>query len=151
MLQPDDAAVLTVSQAARYVKDLLHMDDVLQSLWVRGEVSDCKTYPSGHCYFTLKDGSAQLSCVFFKRERLRSASPDLRNGMALLLAGHVSFYERDGKLQVYVDYAEPLGEGALFRRFEQLKERLAAEGLFDEERLCAICCACCARAIHWSR
>ena len=134
MLQPDDAAVFSVSQAARYVKDLLQIDDVLQSLWVRGEISDCKTYPSGHCYFTLKDDSSQLSCVFFKNARLRSASPELRNGMALLVAGHVSFYERDGKLQLYVDYAEPLGEGALFRRFEQLKERLAAEGLFDEER-----------------
>jgi exodeoxyribonuclease VII large subunit len=126
--------VLSVSQVARYVKELLEIDDILQDIWVQGEVSDCKTYPSGHCYFTLKDGSSQLLCVFFKHARLRSSVLELRNGMALAVNGRVSFYERDGKLQLYVDSVQPVGEGALFLRFEQLKARLAAEGLFDDER-----------------
>ena len=126
--------VLSVSQVTRYLKELLEIDDILQGIWVQGEVSDCKTYPSGHCYFTLKDGSSQLLCVFFKHARLRSPVLELRNGMALAVNGRVSFYERDGKLQLYVDSVEPIGEGALFLRFEQLKARLAAEGLFDEER-----------------
>src|SRR6266699_270836 len=126
--------VLSVSQVTRYLKELLEIDDILQGIWVQGEVSDCKTYPSGHCYFTLKDSSSQLLCVFFKHARLRSSALDLRNGMALAVNGRVSFYERDGKLQLYVDSVEPIGEGALFLRFEQLKARLAAEGLFDDER-----------------
>src|SRR6266487_783820 len=126
--------VLSVSQVAHYLKELLEIDDILQDIWVQGEVSDCKTYPSGHCYFTLKDGSSQLLCVFFKHARLRSSALELRNGMALAVNGRVSFYERDGKLQLYVDSIQPIGEGALFLRFEQLKARLAAEGLFDDER-----------------
>src|SRR6266516_2990503 len=126
--------VLSVSQVAHYLKELLEIDDILQDIWVQGEVSDCKTYPSGHCYFTLKDGSSQLLCVFFKHARLRSSALELRNGMALAVNGRVSFYERDGKLQLYVDSIQPIGEGALFLRFEQLKARLAAEGLFEDER-----------------
>src|SRR5215471_15960698 len=126
--------VLSVSQVTRYIKELLEIDDILQDIWVQGEVSDCKTYPSGHCYFTLKDSSSQLLCVFFKHARLRSPALELRNGMALAVNGRVSFYERDGKLQLYVESVQPIGEGALFLRFEQLKARLAAEGLFDDER-----------------
>jgi len=127
-------SVLTVSQVVRYLKDLLEIDELLQDVWVQGEITDCRTYPSGHCYFTLREGDAQLLCVFFKHARLRSSAPDLRNGMSVTLNGRVSFYERDGKLQLYVESAEPLGDGALYLRFEQLKERLAAEGLFAEER-----------------
>src|SRR6266567_8249068 len=126
--------VLSVSQVAHYLKELLEIDDILQDIWVQGEVSDCKTYPSGHCYFTLKDHESQLPCVFFKYARLRSSAMELRNGMALAVNGRISFYERDGKLQLYVDGVEPLGEGALFQRFEQLKIRLEAEGLFDPQR-----------------
>ncbi len=130
----DSIPVLTVSQASRYIKELLELDDVLQSIWVQGEISDCKTYPSGHCYFTLKDSKSQIFCVFFKHARQRSLAPDLHNGMAVTVSGRVSFYERDGKLQLYVEHAELLGEGALFLLFERLKERLAEEGLFAEER-----------------
>jgi len=91
-------------------------------------------YPSGHCYFTLKDAEAQLPCVFFKNARVRSAAPELRDGMAIAANGRISLYERDGKLQLYVEDVELIGEGALFLRFEQLKARLAAEGLFDASR-----------------
>ncbi len=134
MLFFDTASVLSVTQVSRYLKELLEIDDVLQSVSVRGEISGCKTYSSGHCYFTLKDADAQLSCAFFKHARSRSAAPDLRDGMAIVASGRISFYERDGKLQMYVEHVEPLGDGALFQRFEKLKARLSAEGLFDEER-----------------
>src|SRR5579884_3121225 len=127
-------SVVGVSELALYLKELMEANDILQNIWVHGEVSNCKIYASGHCYFTLKEGEAQLPCVFFKYSRLRSSAPDLRNGMALAANGRVSFYERDGKLQFYVEDVRPLGEGVLFQRFEQLKARLAAEGLFDPER-----------------
>lgn len=125
---------ISVSALSLYLKELLETNDILQNIWIHGEVSNCKTYPSGHCYFTLKEGEAQLLCVFFKYARLRSSAPTLRDGMALAVNGRISFYERDGKLQCYVDAVLPLGEGALFQRFEQLKNQLAAEGLFDQER-----------------
>ncbi len=130
----DEPAVVSVSAVALYLRDLLELNDVLQNIWVQGEVSNCKTYGSGHCYFTLKEGDAQLHCVFFKNSRLRSSAPNLADGMAVAVNGRISFYERDGKLQCYVERIRILGEGVLFRRFEQLKARLKAEGLFDEER-----------------
>src|SRR6266568_8995057 len=126
--------VFSVTQLSRYLKELLETDDILQNIWVQGEISGCKTYSSGHCYFTLKDAESQLQCVFFKHARLRSSAPDLRDGMGVAAFGRISFYERDGKLQLYVEGVELIGEGALFLRFEQLKARLAAEGLFDENR-----------------
>lgn len=131
---PDSLSVVGVAELALYLKDILETNDILQNIWVQGEVSNCKTYSSGHCYFTLKEGDAQLSCVFFKHARTRSSAPDLRDGLAIAANGRVSFYERDGKLQLYIDAVRLLGAGALFQRFEQLKARLAAEGLFDEER-----------------
>ncbi len=127
-------SAISVSVLSLYLKELLETNDILQNIWVHGEVSNCKTYPSGHCYFTLKEGDAQLSCVFFKHARQRSSALELRNGMALAVNGRISFYERDGKMQLYVDAVMLLGEGALFRRFEQLKASLEAEGLFDAER-----------------
>src|SRR6266487_2997904 len=130
----DAPTVLSVAQLSRYLKELLEVDDVLQNIWVQGEISGCKTYSSGHCYFTLKDAEAQLHCVFFKNARLRSSAPVLRDGIAITANGRISYYERDGKLQLYVECVELIGEGALFLRFEQLKARLAAEGLFDENR-----------------
>src|SRR3989441_11915709 len=134
MLFLDAPSVLSVSQVSRYLKELLETDEVLQDVWVRGEISGCRMYPSGHCYFTLKDAEAQLPCVFFKNARMRSAAPELRDGMAIAANGRISLYERDGKLQLYVEDVELIGEGALFLRFEQLKARLAAEGLFDASR-----------------
>lgn len=130
----DAPTVLSVAQLSRYLKELLEVDDVLQNIWVQGEISGYRTYSSGHSYFTLKDAEAQLHCVFFKTARLRSSAPVLRDGIAIAANGRISYYERDGKLQLYVECVELIGEGALFLRFEQLKARLAAEGLFDENR-----------------
>jgi exodeoxyribonuclease VII large subunit len=137
LLDPLDDALpmVSVSTLALYLHDLLETNDILQNIWVHGEVSNCRTYPSsGHCYFTLKEGDAQLPCVFFKSSRIRTAAPVLRDGMALAANGRVSYYERDGKLQLYVEEVKPLGEGALFQQFELLKAQLAAEGLFDTKR-----------------
>ncbi|HET9999865.1 MAG TPA: exodeoxyribonuclease VII large subunit [Ktedonobacteraceae bacterium] len=134
MLFLDTRSIVSVTQVSRYMKEVLETDELLRDIWVRGEVSGCKTYPSGHCYFTLKDDEAQLPCVFFKHARQRSSAPALRDGMAIAANGRVSLYERDGKLQLYVECVESLGDGALFLRFEQLKNRLEAEGLFDPER-----------------
>jgi len=129
-----ESSVISVSVLALYLRDLLEANDLLQNVWVRGEVSNCKTYPSGHCYFTLKEGDAQLLCVFFKSSRIRTSAPDLCDGMALAANGRISFYERDGKLQFYVEVVKPLGTGEYFERFEQLKVRLATERIFDAER-----------------
>lgn len=130
----DASSVISVTVLGLYLKELLETNDILQNIWVHGEVSNCKTYPSGHCYFTLKEGEAQIPCVFFKYSRMRSSAPELRNGMAIAVNGRVAFYERDGKVQFYAESVKLIGEGALFQRFEQLKIRLAAEGLFDAER-----------------
>src|SRR5438270_2426101 len=102
----DTASVFSVTQISRYLKELMETDEVLQDVWVRGEISGCKTYPSGHCYFTLKDDEAQLPCVFFKNARQRTSAPALRDGMAIVANGRISLYERDGKLQLYVECVE---------------------------------------------
>ncbi len=130
----ETSSVVSVSELSLYLRELMERNDILQNIWVHGEISNCKAYGSGHCYFTLKEGDAQLSCVFFKQSRLRSSAPPLHDGMAVAVNGRVAFYERDGKLQFYVDAVKLLGEGVLFQRFEQLKAQLAAEGLFDAER-----------------
>lgn len=134
MLFLDAPSILSVTQISRYLKEVLETDELLQDVWVRGEISGCRIYSSGHCYFTLKDAEAQLPCVFFRNARMRSAAPELRDGMAIAANGRISLYERDGKLQLYVENVELIGEGALFLRLEQLKTRLAAEGLFDASR-----------------
>ncbi len=128
------SAVVSVSELSLYLKELLDRNDILQNIWVQGEISNCKVYNSGHCYFTLKEGEAQLPCVFFKHARQRSSAPTLHDGMAVAVNGRVAFYERDGKVQFYVDGVKLLGEGVLFQRFERLKAQFVAEGLFDEER-----------------
>src|SRR5258708_1166615 len=134
MLFLDAPSILSVTQVSRYLKEVLETDELLQDVWVRGEISGCRIYSSGHCYFTLKDAEAQLPCVFFKNARLRSSAPELRDGMAIAANGRISLYERDGKMQLYVENVELFGEGDLFLRLEQLKTRLAAEGLFDDSR-----------------
>jgi exodeoxyribonuclease VII large subunit len=102
-------------------------------LWVEGEISNCRPAPSGHIYFTLKDGEAQLPVVLFRRQagllRFRPA-----DGLAVLVRGRVSVYESRGQLQLIAETMEPRGAGALQLAFEQLKARLLAEGLFDASR-----------------
>jgi exodeoxyribonuclease VII large subunit len=102
-------------------------------LWVEGEISNCRTAPSGHIYFTLRDGEAQLPVVLFRRQAsLLRFRPD--DGLAVLIRGCVSVYESRGQLQLIAETMEPRGAGSLQLAFEQLKARLLAEGLFDANR-----------------
>ncbi len=109
------------------------VETTFTDLWVEGEISNCRPAPSGHLYFTLKDGESQLSVVLFRRQtvllRFRPA-----DGLAVLVRGRISVYEGRGQLQLIAETMEPRGAGALQLAFEQLKARLLAEGLFDAER-----------------
>lgn len=108
------------------------MDVILNSIWVRGEISNLKFHSSGHIYFTLKDSNAAISAVMF--ESYASLMPyDLENGMDVIICGYISAYEKAGRYQLYVQIAEPAGAGGLAVAFEQLKKKLSDEGLFDED------------------
>jgi exodeoxyribonuclease VII large subunit len=110
-----------------------HIESNYTDLWVEGEISNCRAAPSGHFYFTLKDGEAQLPVVLFKRhlDLLRFRPAD---GFAVLVRGRLSVYESRGQLQLIAETMEPRGNGALHLAFEQLKTRLLEEGLFDAVR-----------------
>ena len=105
----------------------------LDYFWVVGEISNFRVPPSGHCYFTLKDDTSQLSAVMF-RSYAQGLGFQPENGMEALCFGRVSLYPARGDLQLYVEIVEPKGQGALYLAFEQLKKRLWEEGLFNEER-----------------
>lgn len=121
---------LTVSELNARIKGLIESDPALGSVCVRGELSNYKIYPSGHHYFTLKDAESSLRCVMF-----RSAASKLRfrpeSGMGVTVCGRISVYPRDGAYQLYCEELIPEGAGDLQLAYEQLKERLRREGLFD--------------------
>ena len=121
---------LTVSELNAHIKGLLDGDALLGSLAVRGELSNYKIYPSGHHYFTLKDAECSLRCVMFRgsASRLRFRP---ENGMGVTAMGSVTVYPRDGAYQLYCTNLIPTGMGDLYVAFEQLKDRLSKEGLFD--------------------
>ncbi|MBN8280293.1 MAG: exodeoxyribonuclease VII large subunit, partial [Gammaproteobacteria bacterium] len=123
--------VLSVSQLNRLARQLLESD--LPQLWVEGEISNLARPASGHLYFSLKDDRAQIRCALFKG-RGRGPAPSVTNGLQVIARGRVSLYEPRGDYQLIVDHLEPAGEGLLRRRLEELKQKLAAEGLFDEAR-----------------
>ena len=126
----DFMTVHSVSDVTRYIKGMFEGEAILSDLLIRGEVSNFKRYPSGHCYFTLKDAGASMKCVMFNGYA-RSLRFTPENGMQVIAGGSVSVYERDGAYQLYVNALTPEGAGALALAFEQLKEKLHAEGLFD--------------------
>jgi len=132
--QPDSGDVLdvfSVSTLTRYIKSLFEHDAVLSEVLVRGEISNYKRHYSGHCYFTLKDSESTLRAVMFKgRAQFLKFEP--KDGMKVIAGGNVSLYERDGQYQLYVEQLIPEGMGELSLAFVQLKDKLAAEGLFDE-------------------
>ena len=124
---------LSVTQLNEYLKMVIEGDRVLSNVFVRGEISNFKLYSSGHAYFTLKDDAGQLKSVMFRSYFSRMAfMPE--DGMRVIAHGRVSVYETSGQYQLYVDDMQPDGAGSLAMRFEQLKRKLAAEGLFDESR-----------------
>ncbi len=120
---------VSVSDLNRQARALLEKG--IARLWVVGEISNLARPASGHVYFSLKDDSAQIRCAFF-RQRQRGPTSNLKDGDQVLAFGRVSIYEARGDYQLIVEQIEPAGEGALRRRFEALKKKLAAEGLFDK-------------------
>ncbi len=122
--------VLSISQINEYIKGLMDGDPRLGSVAVRGEISNYKVYPSGHHYFTLKDEGSALKCVMFRGNAIRLRfKPE--NGMQIVAMGNISVYPRDGAYQLYCSNLIADGAGDLYVAFEQLKAKLANEGLFD--------------------
>ena len=125
-----EQTVYTVSELNGHIKSLLDGDALLQNVCVKGELSNYKVYPSGHHYFTLKDAEGGIRCVMFK-----SSAAKLRfrpeSGMGVTAFGRVTVYPRDGAYQLYCTELLPQGMGDLYAAFEELKRKLAAEGLFD--------------------
>ncbi|HEX8184180.1 MAG TPA: exodeoxyribonuclease VII large subunit, partial [Blastocatellia bacterium] len=122
---------LSVSELTALVKILIETQ--FSEIWVEGEVSNFRRHSSGHWYFTLKDEGAMLRCASFRMQnRLIRFTPE--DGLSVRAHGRLSLYEARGEYQLLVEYLEPVGVGALQLAFEQLKRRLASEGLFDLER-----------------
>jgi exodeoxyribonuclease VII large subunit len=126
-----DRTVLSVSALSQQLSAV--MEERFPAVWVEGEVSNFKVYGSGHAYFTLKDEGAQLRCVLF-RNRARRVRFEPKDGLSVMAFGAVEVYAQRGEYQLVIELLEPRGLGALQLAFEQLKERLAAEGLFDARR-----------------
>ena len=121
---------VSVTQLTGYIKLLLDRDEILSQTCVRGELSNYKIHSSGHHYFTLKDEGAVISCVLFRSDAMRLRfRPE--SGMKVILTGRVSLFPRSGQYQLYVSHMQPDGAGDLAVAFEQLKQRLQAQGLFD--------------------
>ncbi len=123
--------VLTVSELTLMVRDRL--EHQFSEVWVEGEVSNLRTPASGHVYLTLKDSWSQIRAVIFRAAAQR-VKFELREGLQMLVRGRLTVYEPRGEYQIVLDYLEPKGVGALQLRFEQLKEKLQREGLFDAAR-----------------
>ena len=124
--------VYTVGQLNAYVKNMFTQDYLLQSVFVKGEVSNCKYHTSGHIYFTLKDPKGTISCVMFAGNR-KGLSFRMQDGQQVIVGGSVDVYERDGKYQVYAKQIVLDGAGQLYEKFEALKRELEELGMFSEQ------------------
>ena len=125
--------VATVSQINAYIKSRMDCDEILSDIWIKGEISNFKHHYSGHMYMSLKDSGGAIRAVMFKgaNAALRFKPED---GMSVLAHGKISVFERDGQYQLYINEMRPEGVGDLYLAFEQLREKLKKEGLFDEKR-----------------
>ncbi|OEF95522.1 exodeoxyribonuclease VII large subunit [Vulcanibacillus modesticaldus] len=125
--------IFSIIELTSYIKSVLDDDSVLANIWVRGEISNFTHHSSGHMYFTLKDESSRLRAIMFAgNNRFLKFIP--KNGTKVLARGYISIYERDGQYQFYVQEMQPDGIGQLYLAFEQLKQKLEAEGLFAQEK-----------------
>ena len=125
-----DRNIYEVSQINEYIKSRMDADELLNGIAIKGEISNYKVYPSGHHYFTLKDEGGALKCVMFKGSALRIRfRPE--NGMKVIAMGRISVFPRDGAYQLYCMSMVVDGIGDLYAAYEQLKAKLAAQGLFD--------------------
>ncbi len=120
----------TVTEINQYIKNMFMRDRILNQIYVKGEVSNCKYHTSGHIYFTLKDAQGQLACVMFAGQR-RGLTFRLEEGQSVIAFGSINVYERDGKYQLYANEIILDGQGLLYEKFERLKKSLEEEGLFD--------------------
>lgn len=128
----EEPRVLTVSELTRVVRATL--EDQIGQVWVEGEISNYRKQPSGHQYFTLKDEQSQVSCVWFARGGLRLKQTSLADGMHVQVRGALTVYEARGQYQLSVQTVQAAGAGLLQAKFEALKRKLEAEGLFDPDR-----------------
>lgn len=129
MLEPK---IYSVSRVNGYIRTMLENDFVLCSIWVAGEISNFKRHSSGHMYFSLKDSDGVIRCVMFRGDAdILPFMPE--NGMSVIVCGYVTVYEKSGEYQIVVQLMKPDGVGALTIAFEQLKQKLADEGLFDSD------------------
>ena len=126
------AGIYSVSQVNSYIKNMFSQDFMLQNIYVKGEVSNCKYHSSGHIYFTLKDKTGTLAAVMFAGQR-RGLSFQLQEGQQVVVTGTVDVYERDGKYQLYARKIEQDGQGDLFLRFQKLRDQLEEMGMFAPE------------------
>lgn len=124
--------VYSVGQVNTYIKNLFAQDFLLERIAVKGEVSNCKYHTSGHIYFTLKDATGAIACVMFAGNR-KGLAFRMREGDNVVVNGSIQVYERDGKYQLYAREITLDGAGALYVRFEQLKQELAEMGMFAPE------------------
>ena len=124
--------VYTVGQVNSYIKNMFQQDFMMNRIYVKGEVSNCKYHTSGHIYFTLKDASGALPAVLFAGNR-KGIGFTMKNGDNVIVLGSISVYERDGKYQLYAREILPDGEGLLYQRFQQLKKELEEMGMFAPE------------------
>ena len=124
--------VYTVAQVNGYIKNMFTQDFLLQSILVKGEVSNCKYHSSGHIYFTLKDGKGAIACVMFAGNR-SGLKFHMQEGQQVVVGGTIDVFERDGRYQLYAKSITLDGAGQLYERFEQLKRELAEQGLFAPE------------------
>ena len=124
------ASVYTVSQVTAYIRNMFTQDFALNRISIRGEVSNCKYHTSGHIYFTLKDGGAQIAAVMFAGQR-KGLDFELREGQEVTVSGTVDVYERNGRYQLYAKEITREGKGDLFRQFEKLRNELEEMGMFD--------------------
>ena len=128
---PPQRTILTVSELNATIRDLL--ENQLQNVWVEGEISNARVWNTGHMYFTLKDGASQIKAVMF-RSAVRYLKFKPEDGIKVVARGKVSVYDPKGEYQIICEHMEPKGLGSLQQAFEQLKKKLAAEGLFDPAR-----------------
>ena len=124
------ANIYSVAQINTYIKHMFQGNSLLNCIYVKGEVSNCKYHTSGHVYFTLKDGIAQISCVLFAGRRA-GISFRMEDGQSVIVFGNISVYERDGKYQLYAEEVCLDGVGRFYEQFEYLKKKLETQGLFD--------------------
>lgn len=124
--------IYTVGQVNAYIKNMFTQDFMMNRIYVKGEVSNCKYHTSGHIYFTLKDESGALPAVLFAGNR-KGLGFSMKNGDNVIVLGSVSVYERDGKYQLYAREILPDGEGLLYQRFQALKKELEEMGMFAPE------------------